>query len=56
MTAVTPTDRALQARREIERAFGRSPFVDFFDRVETVIREVLFEAEIDIRREYGGDE
>jgi hypothetical protein len=52
---IQASDRALQARRDLERAFGRSPFADFFDRVETVIRELLIEAEIDIRREYGAD-
>jgi hypothetical protein len=51
MILPTPPDRAADARRRIEHMFGRGPFADFFDRVEAVIREVLIEAETDVRRE-----
>jgi hypothetical protein len=48
-----PADRAARVRADIARIF-LEPFDhdEFFGRVEDIVREVLTEAEIDIRAEY----
>jgi hypothetical protein len=38
-----PADRAAQVRAQAERLFGRSPFREFFDRLEELIRVALVE-------------
>jgi hypothetical protein len=48
----TPADRAAQVRAEAEHLFGRSPFAEFFDWLEELVRTNLVEHEVDIRREY----
>jgi hypothetical protein len=50
---MTPTDRARQARADIERAFRRSnPSLVVLDEIEDIIRKTLAEHEKAVRHEY----
>jgi hypothetical protein len=55
-SAATPADRARNARLALEQVFGRAPFREFFDTLETIFREHLVEHEVDVRREYETNE